>query len=300
MKRQAWKIAGTAVVCALLGACAFIGEEGPRSTRPALYDGVWVERVALGSVFERDLAGPVEEELVHALGGALENPRSGAQVDWRGRGLELSSFQGTVRVGAPFLMGLDSAVAARLGAPLGLHTDSVVEPDNIPVRTTLKSNIRLGPEMTFKVATVVEAATPLTVKGIVQNSEWAIVTRGVHDLSEVIGYIKGSLLERADRPARRPIGNNELVGGEAFTLGGGQEAFDLDMALAGGVSRKPRMCRDFEQSLSVLLGDTHRWEGTACRIKPGHWEVIDRMELRRSQPKPQPRKPHQLENGAAG
>ena len=51
-------------------------------------------------------------------------------------------------------------MAARVGAPLGLYTDSVIEPDSIPVRVTMKSNIRLGPAMTHTVATVVEALTP--------------------------------------------------------------------------------------------------------------------------------------------
>ena len=90
------------------------------------------------------------------------------------------------------------------------------------------------------------------------------------------------------------MGENELVGGEAFTLDGGEEAFDLDMALAGGVTRKPRMCRDFEQTLAVLLRDAHSWSGTACRIKPGHWEVIERVE--RTSPRQRP----VIDNGAAG
>ncbi len=261
-----------------LGACA----SGVARLGAGPDAGITVTDAALGSGLEAQLNSRAEARMAAALGTALMSSQALASASWGEARSGLGDLKGAVRVGPPFLRGLQTASGAVLEAPLDLNTDFGLEPLREAKVTTVNANVRLGPDTDYPRVATLPKGTPVTAHAKVDKADWVLIALAGADApteERLLGYLYRPLL--AEPPKAResePEGEGEgyrLVGGETFARRDGSEAFDLDLALAGGAAERPAVCRSFEQKVAATDGTSHVWSGTACRIGPQRWRVID-------------------------
>lgn len=271
--------AGLVAASLTLGACGILGSAGDLDLGFGMGDGrVRVENAALGSGLEDHLRRSTLRQMETAMAAVFSSEQEGATAPWGIDPDNPATVRGAVRAGEPFLIGIDGAFGERLNAPLGLDTSFVLEPDTTTVRTKVNSNVRLGPDQSYERVTTVDAGTILQVRGQVQDSDWALVSIGRVRSERVLGYIYRPLVKRVgtggpSAPGDDTLVGDEIQGGEPFSLDG-EEAFDIDEALAGGgATSQPRLCRDFEQKIISITGQSREWSGMACRVSPTRWRV---------------------------
>lgn len=190
------------------------------------------------SAFERTMSGADREALAVAAGALLNASTSEASRSWRSR----SGLSGTIRLGAPYLVGLDSVSGARVPAPLGIDTSTPLVAATGNFVTSKNTNVRLGASTNAMVKQTVPEATILRAYGRTRSGDWILV--GV--ANQILGYAYAELLEAA---------------------GGG------DPILAGGSARRPQLCRDVWMVGSELGGAQESWSSLACRSDSGSWQV---------------------------
>ncbi len=253
------------LTASLLGACGLItGSAYERRDwsyerpRPAA-SGVTVEDAALGSTLGSRLTGSMEREMAQAMGLALTSPELRPTATW----VLDSTRRGSVRAGPAFLTGVETAVGGRLEAPLGIVTDYVLEPLDQSKVTTVNANVRLGPSTDFGKSEVVAKGTAVSLLGKVRGEDWVLIAMK----NRVLGYMFRPLLTEPARPQTELQDEPRVIGGQGISL-------DDDFGLAGGVARRPVLCREFEQSVDTGAGRPERWTGIACEQEPRRWRVV--------------------------
>ena len=106
---------------------------------------------------------------------------------------------------------------------------------------TRNGNVRFGPSTETQVAQTLRSGDGVDVVGKVVGAPWMLVA--VND--QIIGFVYESLL--TPRPGR-------------------------DLTLAGGPTRKPFLCREFYQTMSIGAR-ADRWGGAACD-HGGGWRLV--------------------------
>jgi len=203
-----------------------------------------VAKPLLGSVLETRIAYADRVEIARAVDAQVLNPAMRPEpLTWRNRGT--GSF-GTVSVGAPFVLGVDSFSGTPPEAPLSLSTEFRLMPDPGDFRTRRRANLRAGPSTRHSVLATLDEGTLVESLGRVEGRDWRLVGRR----DQVLGYIYAPLLE-----AR--IGN--------------------EPGLAGGKARPPVLCREVTQSVTLGRGLGDDWTVHACRRPDGRFEMIENL-----------------------
>lgn len=189
-----------------------------------------------GSSVQANLTDQDRAGMSQATMALLQTGQTNAVQSWRtGNGSE-----GTARLGAPVLIGLDSVSGAPIAAPADIDTSVPLESATGNYVATKPVNVRLGPSTASPVAqTLAEGAL---VRAYAKTGEWLLI--GAAD--SIYGYAHGSLLA---------------------AKGGGEPV------LAGGKARRPRLCRDVSLSVTLAGGQRDLWSALVCRKDDGTWEV---------------------------
>lgn len=204
------------------------------------YGGAGVSGFAASSPLAADMGSRDEAALSQAFVGAVEKAAPGETQSWSS-----GAYSGSVTPGAYLVGNLkpDPHTLLPVAAPLNFADSYETELGLYVLKG--KANLRAGPSLDARVLTMLDAGTGVDVVGRVTGAPWMLIAIG----GDVRGYVHESLLVRAP---------------------------GLELALAGGPSRKPVRCRAFEQSLSVGA-DTDHWSGAACK-HDGDWRIEPKPE----------------------
>ncbi len=187
---------------------------------------------ASGSTLGASLSGRDVAALNEAFVEALDKTPAGGRATWSGPGASGAITPGARRAG-----NLRADPNELLEFRPGLKLSHLYETDLGDFVLTRNSNVRYGPSTDEKVAEVLPSGTGVEVIGRVVGEPWMLIARD--------GVISGFVFE--DLMVRRP---------------------GTELELAGGPTRRPRLCRSFAQTLSVD-GRTDRWSGVACDAGSG-------------------------------
>lgn len=192
------------------------------------------QNFATGSVLSSRLSGDDISAQSAAFLRALE---TGTAQQWSGR-----RAIGEVRPGSYSLANLKLDPTARIPASRrDLDLSPRLETDLGLYVLTRNSNIRTGPGTDNAIAGTASSGAGVEVVGKVTGGDWMLVA-----IDGVIrGYIYDRLMIKA--PGR-------------------------ELELAGGPRREARLCREFDQTLSVY-SETDKWSGAACRDDAGNWRL---------------------------
>ncbi|MEM6414993.1 MAG: SH3 domain-containing protein [Pseudomonadota bacterium] len=164
---------------------------------------------------------------------AVSRGTAGERYDWRGK----ESF-GWVKAGAAVLGNVKSSRNDRPPYPAELTLADKLETELGLYAVTRNANVRSGPSTDYPIMETLTAGDGVIAVGRVVGKRWFLVEKdGI-----VRGYIFDSLLRKAP---------------------------GSELELAGGPTRKPLRCRNFEQRLSYN-GRSDRWAGVAC-LERGVW-----------------------------
>ena len=176
----------------------------------------------------------------------MDGSAEGARAPWSG-----VSARGVVIPQEFSLANLKSNPDIRLPAARGLDLTHVVETELGIHVIKQKANIRTGPSTERKIAEVFTAGDGVDVVGKIPGQPWMLVAKD----GRVRGYVHTSLVVKAP---------------------------GTELELAGGPRRRPVLCREFTQRISVS-GQTDEWTGAACdygegwRLAPGPREKDDEL-----------------------
>jgi hypothetical protein len=220
-----------------LAACSTAGGQwGRQAGVPA---GPVVENPLLGaSPLAHELPRDDRARLFAAMGQALAAENDQPNVAWRG------GARGAIEAGPPFLRGVEAIHTPRLTAPVRLDTASRLEPESGTFETTANVNVRLGPATGFERVDTLPAGTVVDAFGrtVDTGEPWLLIGRR----DRAFGYMAARFLDARGSDA---------------------------LALAGGVARRPELCRPFRQEIVMPDGRADRWQGVACRTERG-WRVM--------------------------
>jgi hypothetical protein len=199
-----------------------------------------------GSQIGPRLSSDQREEIERAVWNSLQGPDRPGKV-WK---FEASGLKGQTRASAAALRGVDYKAGTELAAPVELDATHVLRPESGLYRTLRNSNVRLGPSTNHKIATTLKEGTTVEAVARIEGGKWVLVA----ERDRALGYIYGPLLERS-------------------------EGDRLGLALAGGSARVPQICRRYDVRIVVSKREREHWGGTACRIGPAAWEVVEARAL---------------------
>jgi hypothetical protein len=189
-----------------------------------------------GSSIQSMLSDEDREGMSQATMALLQSGQTNATQAWRTR----SGDEGTVRLGAPVLVGLDSVAGTPIAAPSDIDTSVPLEAASGNYVAAKTINVRLGPSTASPVAqTLAEGSL---VRAYAKTGDWLLI--GAAD--SIYGYAFAQLLTAS---------------------GGG------DPVLAGGKARRPRLCRDVALSVALAGGQRDLWSALVCKRDDGAWEV---------------------------
>jgi hypothetical protein len=165
----------------------------------------------------------------------LQSGQTNGTQNWRA-----GSDSGTVRIGSPVLVGLDSVSGSPVPAPDGIDTSMPLETASGNYLASKSINVRLGPSTNAAIAQAVGAGTVLRAFG--KTGDWLLV------------------------------GGQEQIYGYAFTQlltaqGGGEPV------LAGGRAHRARLCRNVALQVTLSGGTHDLWSALVCKKDDGSWEV---------------------------
>ncbi len=190
------------------------------------------DNYASGSALGTSLSGRDADALNEAFVAALEGNAAGARKTWRG-----PSASGAITPGARRAGNLKADPNELMEFRPGLKLSHLYETDLGEFVLVRNSNVRYGPSTSETVAEVLPSGTGVEVIGRVSGEPWMLIA--------IDGVISGFVFE--DLMIRRP---------------------GTELELAGGPTRRPRLCRSFAQTLTVD-GRTDRWSGVACDAGAG-------------------------------
>ena len=205
------------------------------ATSPYLGDAGPSRNYAEGSPLGLELPARDQASLQSAFLAAMDSGGAGERYDWQG-----GAGFGWVKAGARRIGGLKPDPQDRPTYPAGLVIDQPLETELGLFALTRNANVREGPSTDHTVLRQLTAGDAIVGVGKVVGAPWVL---SEHD-GAVVGYIHDSLMIKAPGP---------------------------ELELAGGPTRRPLACRDFEQRISVG-GRSARWEGVAC-LENGRWTL---------------------------
>ena len=167
---------------------------------------------------------------------AIEKSEAGVAHSWRGPSARGQITPRAFKAGN-LLFNPDDLLDFRPG----LRLSRAFETDLGEFVLTRNSNVRTGPSTDSAVVEILSSGTGVKVIGRTVGAPWMLVA--------IDGQILGFVFE--DLMVRRP---------------------GTELELAGGPTRRPFLCREFDQSVSVR-GQTDRWSGVACD-KGNGWELL--------------------------
>jgi hypothetical protein len=232
---RALQLAKSFGLSAFLTACATPGAAPvmfPPPSAPAL---AGLER---GSSLQSAMSGEDKRAIAQTAGALLAEGRADAAQRWS----DAAGNSGDVRLGAPYLVGLDATAGAPVPAPQGIDTSEPLEAANGNYTALKTANVRLGPSTSATIVGSVVQDSTVRAYGHVASSDWYLI--GSADA--VTGYVYGPLLEQA---------------------GGGAPI------LAGGRAKRPRLCRNLSLTMQTADGRSDAWSALACRTNSGTWQV---------------------------
>jgi hypothetical protein len=190
---------------------------------------------AAGSSLAREMSSRDEAVLARTFVQAVEEGAAGEGAVWSS-----GNFAGSVTPGAYLVANLkpDDRTMLPVAAPLTFNESYETELGMYAL--TGKANLRAGPSTGARVLGQLESGTGVDVVGKVSGKPWMLVAID----GEIRGYVHESLMIRAPGD---------------------------DLTLAGGPTRRAKLCRAFEQRLT-LFGRTERWSGVACK-DDGEWRL---------------------------
>jgi surface antigen len=219
-------------VAAVLSACAPMGGPGPIffPGQPQLTG------LDHGSSLKASLSDDDRQGMSQATIQLLAGGQTNASQAWQTR----NGDTGTVRIGSPVLVGLDSLSGAPVPAPADIDTSTALEAASGNYTASKTLNVRLGPSTAAPVAQALSAGT--LVRAYAKTGEWLLI--GSAD--QVYGYAFAQLLT---------------------AQGGGEPV------LAGGKARRPRLCREVSLQVALAGGQRDLWSALVCKRDDGKWEV---------------------------
>ncbi|MEO0983538.1 MAG: SH3 domain-containing protein [Pseudomonadota bacterium] len=192
-----------------------------------------VVNAGLGSRLADSLPRKDRKALGAAFAEALSAPGSAARA-WRGDEARGEVTPGRFVIGG---LGLDDDP---LPIPKGLYLEERLETDLGLHALTNNVNVRNGPSTSYRVLEQLDVGAGVNVIGRVVGKPWNLVELD----GRARGYVHENLMIRAP---------------------------GMELELAGGPTRTPKTCREFEQRLT-FQGRTDRWAGVACETN-GRWTV---------------------------
>ncbi|MEO0879056.1 MAG: SH3 domain-containing protein [Pseudomonadota bacterium] len=182
---------------------------------------------AEGSALSAEMSGRDVEALYDTFLEAMEQGAAGDAARWTG-----ASASGAVTPGPRQVGNLLADPSALIDFRPGLFLSHAYETELGEYVVTRNSNVRFGPSTETRIAEQLDSGTGVEVIGRVVGEPWMLVA--------IDGEIRGFVYEKL--MVRRP---------------------GLELDLAGGPTRRPHLCRAFEQTIRVA-GRSDRWSGVAC------------------------------------
>ena len=192
---------------------------------------------ASGSPLGAQLSRSEENALQAAFVSAMED---GEAKSWRE-----NATTGSIEPGAQQVGNLRFDPAALMAFRPGLRLSRAFETDLGDFVLTRNANVRFGPSTEYKVAETLSSGDGVEVVGKVVDAPWMLVAID----NEVRGFVFEDLM------VRRP---------------------GTELELAGGPTRRPLLCRTFQQSMTVR-GVVDQWTGVACKEESG-WRLPPPVE----------------------
>ena len=182
---------------------------------------------AAGSNLGATLSGRDVSTLYPVFLDAMENAPTGETKRWQS-----GAASGTVTPGPQKVGNLRFNANELLDFRPGLKLSRNFETDLGEFVLTRNANVRAGPSTNDRAMEVLSSGTGVEVIGKVVGEPWMLIS--VND--RILGFVYEDLM------VRRP---------------------GTELELAGGPTRRPHLCRTFEQTLNAN-GKTDRWSGAAC------------------------------------
>ena len=182
---------------------------------------------AAGSSIGTSLSGRDAAALYPVFLDAMENGAEGTAKNW-----QASSASGSVTPGSQQVGNLRFNPDELLNFRPGLKLSRAFETDLGEFVLTRNANVRYGPSTDDGVVEIIPSGTGVEVVGKVVGEPWMLIAIE----GELIGFVYENLM------IRRP---------------------GTELELAGGPTRRPHLCRTFEQTLQAN-GRRDRWSGIAC------------------------------------
>ncbi|MEL6362657.1 MAG: SH3 domain-containing protein [Pseudomonadota bacterium] len=164
---------------------------------------------------------------------AVARGASGERFDWRGP----DSF-GWVKVRDHVVGNVKPSRHDRPVAPKEVDLSFPMETELGLYALTRNSNVRAGPSTEYPVLAELVSGDGIDGVGRVVGKPWILAEKD----GRVVGYIHENLMVKAP---------------------------GTELLLAGGPTKTPMKCREFEQRISYT-GRSDRWEGVAC-LEDGRW-----------------------------
>lgn len=166
---------------------------------------------------------------------AMERGQKGVGVSWGTGPANGTVVPGEFRVG-----NLKPDPRTLLPVDPGLDLDYSFETERGLHALTGNANLRAGPSADARVLATLEGGTAVDAVGKTVGRPFYLIAIG----GRIKGYVHESLAKKAP---------------------------GTELDLAGGPVRRPALCREFQQTLS-LFGDSDRWSGVACNRGEG-WRL---------------------------
>ena len=184
------------------------------------------------------LTGGEQAELARAFRRAMETSETGAPQKW-----SMGGVRGEITPGPRQAGNLRSDATSLLTFTPGLFLSQTYETELGEYVLVRNSNIRYGPSTDYDVIEQMQSGDGVEVVGRVIDKPWMLIA--------VDGNIRGFIYQ--DLVVKRP---------------------GSELELAGGPTKRPYLCRKFEQRLTKF-GQSDRWSGVACNMGNG-WELVEK------------------------
>ncbi len=234
--RQCARLAAVTVFCAFLTACVSEKGGGTGIFGPSPGAGAPIYGLEKGSQFGTTMPGSDREAIADAARDLLASSQPDAVRNWSGGG-----DSGQIRLGDVLLVGLDANSGAPISAPAGIDTSLPLSPASGNYTTLKNANVRLGPSETAMVSQTLSTGTTVRAYGFDKTGNWYLIGGS----ESIMGYVSGELLKAEG--AEEPM-------------------------LAGGLPKRPRLCRDLELSITTADSRSDSWSAIVCSTPTG-WEV---------------------------
>jgi len=236
-RTRGWvRIAAVTVFCGFLTGCVSENNGAAGIFGPSQGSGAPIFGLERGSRFGTALTGNDRESIANAAGDLLASSQPDAARSWSAGG-----DSGQIRLGGTILVGLDANSGAPIPAPSGIDTSLALSPASGNYTAVRNVNIRLGPSQTAMVSQTLNEGTTVRAYGYDKTGNWYLVGGS----ESILGYVSGELLK---------------------AQGGGEPV------LAGGLPKRPRLCRELELSLTTADARSDSWTAIVCRGANG-WEA---------------------------